>query len=279
MLINSFCHIPLISARTESKLWTAGIHAWGDAARVDQSLLSRRKLENMHRCVEESQVHLPSGNALYFSEHLPSNQHWRLFPEFRHSVAFLDIETTGLGNSGDHITTIALYDGRTISHYIHGENLRQFASDIGRYKLLVTYNGKCFDIPFIENYFGIGVNAAHIDLRYVLRSLGYGGGLKTCEQRMGLERDGLEGVDGFFAVLLWSEYKRRGNVRALETLLAYNIQDVVNLETLMVRAYNLKLRDTPFTGSHVIAPPTPPVLPFEPHMPTIQKVRRATTWY
>ncbi len=39
-------------------------------------------------------------------------------------------------------------------------------------------------------------------------------------------------VDGFFAILLWQEYKNRQNRKALETLLSYNIQDAVNLEYL-----------------------------------------------
>jgi hypothetical protein len=31
-------------------------------------------------------------------------------------------------------------------------------------------------------------------------------------------------VDGFFAVLLWWDFKRNKNQKALETLLAYNIR-------------------------------------------------------
>ena len=50
--------------------------------------------------------------------------------------------------------------------------------------MIVTYNGKTFDVPFIEKYFGIRMNHAHIDLRYVLKSLGYSGGLKMFEQAM-----------------------------------------------------------------------------------------------
>jgi uncharacterized protein YprB with RNaseH-like and TPR domain len=50
------------------------------------------------------------------------------------------------------------------------------------------YNGKTFDVPFIEKYFGIRMNHAHIDLRYVLKSLGYAGGLKRCEKALGLDR-------------------------------------------------------------------------------------------
>jgi len=102
----------------------------------------------------------------------------------------------------------------------------------------------------MESYFGIELDQVHLDLRYNLRSLGYTGGLKGCERKAGIDRGDLEGVDGYFAVLLWDDYQRNKNEKALKSLLAYNIQDVVNLETLMVLSYNLKLKDTPFTATH-----------------------------
>jgi uncharacterized protein YprB with RNaseH-like and TPR domain len=146
--------------------------------------------------------------------------------------------------------------------------------DIGRYNVIVTYNGKTFDVPFIEKYFGIEMTHAHIDLRYVLKSLGYGGGLKRCEKALGLDRGDLDGVDGFFAVLLWREFQQTGNIKALETLLAYNIEDVVNLETLMVLAYNMKLKDTPFSRTHALSMPKIPDIPFKPDRSTIERIRQ-----
>ena len=67
------------------------------------------------------------------------------------------------------------------------------------------------------------------------------GGLKSCERQLGLERPGLEEIDGYLAVLLWRDYRRRHDPRTLETLLAYNAQDTLVLEALMVEAYNRKL--------------------------------------
>ncbi|MEJ2720538.1 MAG: ribonuclease H-like domain-containing protein, partial [bacterium] len=127
--------------------------------------------------------------------------------------------------------------------------------------------------PFVENYFGIKIDAAHIDLRYVLRSLGYAGGLKGCEKQLGIDRGDLDGVDGYFAVLLWNEFVDTGKERALDTLLAYNIEDAINLESLMVMAYNLKLRRTPFAESLRFALPESPRLPFEPDRAMIRKIR------
>jgi uncharacterized protein YprB with RNaseH-like and TPR domain len=227
----------------------------------------------MNRHLRESSRELLSGNAHYFSRRLPSEEQWRLFPDFRHAVAYLDIEATGV-RGADAITTIALYDGHGIHCYVRGHNLDEFARDIQRYEMLVTYNGKCFDVPFIERSFGIRIEMAHIDLRFVLHSLGYTGGLKGCEKRLGIDRGALDGVDGYFAVLLWQDYMR-GNERALDTLLAYNVEDVINLEALMVMAYNRKLETTPFKDSHHCPVPTAPVSPFTPDVETIRRIRGA----
>ena len=67
------------------------------------------------------------------------------------------------------------------------------------------------------------------------------GGLKACERQLGVTRPGLEEVDGFVAVLLWHDFQRRKDQRSLDTLLAYNVQDTVNLEALMVHAHNAHL--------------------------------------
>ena len=80
-------------------------------------------------------------------------------------------------------------------------------------------------------------------------------------------------MNGYFAVLLWNEYLKNGNPKALETLLAYSIQDVVNLETLMVLSYNLKLKETPFNESHQLELPLYPEIPFKADLETIEKVK------
>ncbi len=78
----------------------------------------------------------------------------------------------------------------------------------------------------------------------------------------------------FFAVLLWREFQQTGNIKALETLLAYNIEDVVNLETLMVLAYNMKLKETPFSETHALPMPEIPDIPFKPDRSTIERIRQ-----
>ena len=276
MLENTFCHAPGIGPVLERRLWDAGFLSWDDIRCGGHSLPVRgKKAEGLKRRLDESVVHLEDGDPAFFYKHLPSAQQWRLFPHFRHSVAYFDIETTGLRSLEDYITTIVLYDGQSLQHYVQDDNLWEFNEAVERYQLIVSYNGKSFDAPFVRNYLGGTVDQPHIDLRHVLRSLGLRGGLKACERQLGIARSGVEEIDGFFAVLLWFDYYRNANQRALETLLAYNAMDVVNLETLMVMAYNQRIRDTPFAASHQLPAPEQPAIPFTPDSETIQRIRLA----
>ena len=254
MLKNTFIHIPGIGNITEQRFWESGIRHWDQFNGNSSIRISSGKISAITACLDESRRYLASGNPNFFAELLPANQHWRFFPEFRDAVAYLDIETTGLESWDNTITTIAVYDGHSIRHYVNGRNLDDFVGDIQKYGVLVTYNGKTFDVPFIQDYFGITLHQAHIDLRYILSSLGYKGGLKSCERQLGMDRGGLADIDGYFAVMLWDEYQKKGDEKTIETLLAYNIQDVLNLEYLMVTAYNRKIRGTPFFATQLPEP-------------------------
>jgi len=275
MLRNTFLHIPGVGRKTEQNIWSGGILSWDDLLREGSAHFSPVKRRILNQCLEDSWNQLSTGNPKYFAEKIPANQHWRFFPEFRESTAYLDIETTGLDCWNNEITTIALYDGKAIFTYVQGQNLDAFEEDIQKYRVIVTYNGKCFDVPFLESYFRMKIPQVHIDLRYLLRSLGYTGGLKGCEKKAGIDREELEGIDGYFAVLLWEDYRRTRNEKALETLLAYNIEDVVSLETLMLVSYNLKLKETPFVQSHPLPYPSALPMPFKADLETIERIRAA----
>jgi len=272
MLTHTFCHIEGVGPRTEQRIWTAGCCSWEDVE-TGSAPVSPRKLERFRRAIADSAEALRLQQAGFFSGRLPSAEQWRLFSHFGQSAAFLDIETTGLDEFQSSITTIAVFAEGAVRHYVRGINLEQFPGDIQKYPLLVTYNGKSFDVPFIRREFGIPMEQAHIDLRFVLAALGFRGGLKRCEQSLGIGREGLEAVDGFFAVLLWSDYIRHGNERALETLLAYNIADAVNLSSLMTKAYNLKIRGLPLASLCELAPVPVPVCHLKPDAATIARLQ------
>lgn len=267
MLRHTFCHAPGVGVGTERALWDQGVHAWDD---VDAAALSGRAW-SVRDTVAASRRALEAGDARYFGRALPPRELWRLFSTFRGRVAYLDIETTGL-TASDEVTTIAVFDGRRVRHYVAGRNLDDFEREMGDYDVLVTYNGRGFDVPMLRRALGVHLDHAHIDLMYVLRGLGLRGGLKAIERRLGYGRTDLADVDGYFAVLLWREWRRTRDEDVLETLVAYNVQDVLTLEPLMVHAHNEKVRETPF--SH-LALEVPPLFenPFRAHRHVIERVR------
>ncbi len=272
MLLHTFCHIAGIGKKTENKLWDNGIVSWDKWPEKPPVRLPNSIVSEIPEILEASLEALENNNPAFFTERLASSDHWRIFPHFRKQTAYLDIETSGMAQ-GAEITTVALYDGIDLRYYINGRNLDDFVEDISQYQVLVSYNGKSFDIPFLENFFKIRLKQAQIDLRYVLAKLGFKGGLKGCERQLGLNRGALDGIDGSFAPLLWHEYVTCNNEQALETLLAYNIEDTVNLERLLVEAYNRNILETPFCESLTLPFPQGATIPFQPDLLLLDRLK------
>ena len=273
MLEHTFCHIPGIGKSTEKLMWSHGICVWEDWHEQQHGLpirtINRREIKQI---LDQSRCALPD-DPHFFTKLLPAGELWRLFPHYRDRLAYIDIETTGL-SSDSQVTAISLYDGETVKVYVNGKNLEEFPYDVMKYLVLASYNGKTFDIPFLERFFRMRLPQAQIDLRYILSRLGCKGGLKECEKQMGIHRGALASVDGFFAVLLWREYEQYGDERALQTLLAYNIEDTVNLERLLVEAYNRNIAGTPFASSLSLPFPQLPFIPSAPDIECIERIRR-----
>lgn len=272
MLPHTFCHVPGIGVNQEEAFWQWGILNWQDLTPASIARLSKKNRENLFVFMEESIKQLEHKNPHFFLRLLPVRQHWRVFPHFLDSTAYLDIETTGLSRYKDHITCIALYHQGTLKTFSHRENLDEFPEYFSQFSVVVTYNGKAFDLPFLEHAFNKKFHTAHLDLRPFLQNLGFHGGLKACEKALGICRHGLEGVNGRFAVSLWKDYEEGKNQKALETLLAYNIEDTVNLERLMRVVYNRKLEKTPFDHEKLPEDLPLPQNPFSPHEDTIQRL-------
>lgn len=273
MLKHTFCHLSHIGLKREKRLWDKAILTWEDLlTRLPfYGGFAKRLRADIETELSASILHLEQQDPAYFAHRLPPAQAWRLFPEFKEKAAFVDIETTGLYNPD--ITTIALYDGKQIRHYVNGINLDDFVSDIRGYDLIITYNGKRFDVPIIESFFNITLPHAHIDLRYVLKPIGFSGGLKGCEKKAGIFRGELDGLDGSFAIRLWDAYYWHGRIEALHTLLAYNIADVVNLEKLMVIACNHHIETMHAFPVKILPYPLDQPLPFQPDIKLIQSLR------
>ena len=250
MLQNTFIHLPGVGPQRERALWEQGILDWD---RFLTTACSGKPKGRSQECavelVRRSRDALACRDAAFFKPHLPAREAWRLYSEFADRALFLDIETTGLSGEYDDVTVIGALGNGQLALFINGVNLEDFPAYVAQFPLLVSFNGSQFDVPFLRAHFPQArLDQAHIDLRFVLASLGYKGGLKLVESRLGLRRDpSLQGVDGFEAVRLWHKY-RRGDKSALERLILYNLTDVANLVELAETGVQLKRQQMAFPG-------------------------------
>ncbi len=158
-----------------------------------------------------------------------------MFPTFAAEAAYLDIEIDGLGE----ITAVGLLDGGGPRIFLAGRDLDRFPEAARGHSLLVTFNGLSFDVPILRRAFPHWEPPiAHVDLRHLWARLGFHGGLKSIERRVGLGRpDHLAALDGWQAVWLWRR-AQQGDHAALRLFAEYNLYDTVNLRTLMGLGYN-----------------------------------------
>jgi uncharacterized protein YprB with RNaseH-like and TPR domain len=236
MLERTFVHIQGIGLRTEKRLWDRGVETWHQFLNHGSPIFSINRDRLVRQEVEASLAHRE--DIRFFHDRLSSENIWRVFGAFKEKAVYLDIETSGADQGIDEITVIGLFDGKQVQTFVNGMNLDAFETAVAQYDLVITFNGACFDLPMIRRWFrNISLPPAHIDLRFLLRNLGYRGGLKKIEKDFGLERNSaIQGMDGFDAVRLWKAYEW-GDRAALETLIKYNEADTLNLRPLMERAY------------------------------------------
>lgn len=152
--------------------------------------------------------------------------------------AYLDIETTGLSPRASELTVVGIYlcngtDTRFIQLVGQDISAESILEALGNAELIYTYNGSRFDLPFISSRLGINLAELfkHRDLMYDCWKCNLRGGFKSVERQLGIKRK-LTEVDGFEAVRLWWRYVNNDDEDALNTLLEYNKEDVVNLKTL-----------------------------------------------
>ena len=152
--------------------------------------------------------------------------------------AYLDIETTGLSPRYNYITVVGIhiFNGddtsfiQLIGREVTASAILEALKSVG---VIYTYNGRGFDIPFI--YYCLGINLAelfeHHDLMLDCWKNNLYGGFKAVERQLGIERR-LKEINGYEAVRLWWSYVNDYNEDALNNLLEYNREDVINLKTL-----------------------------------------------
>ncbi|HEY3322462.1 MAG TPA: ribonuclease H-like domain-containing protein [Planctomycetota bacterium] len=247
MLERTFIHIPGVGPKREQRIWHDGILCWDDMLK-DRDLFDDGPPAPLEQEITLSRSKLADGDARWFEQRLGAGHAWRLAPDFDDGrIAYLDIETDGStgtelrdGQDAPGGTTVcAVWDGVKAKVFLRDRDLHLIPEYLQQYKVLCTFNGKAFDIPYLEGRFGKDFfPGAHLDLRPITAAVGLKGGLKRIETQLGILRpENIRRYTGYDAVKLWGAY-RRGRKDALEPLARYNLADAVNLQSLLRVAYN-----------------------------------------
>jgi hypothetical protein len=142
--------------------------------------------------------------------------------------AYLDIETS----FGKEITIIGIFipPDRVVQLVGEDVNWTNLWNALDGVTEILTYNGARFDLPVIRQTVKLDLNKYFgcRDLMYDCWRKNLYGGLKKVEERLGIDRLS-KGIDGMEAMRLWERFRRNGDEGALEALLEYNREDVVNL--------------------------------------------------
>jgi uncharacterized protein len=247
VITNSFIFLEKISSSKERKLWQQGIKSWDQFLKADNIKgITDPAKKYYDTKLKEASCELYDGNSSYFSRLMPKTEHWRLYDFFKEDAVYLDIETDGLCDNCD-VTIVGLFDGFNTKTMIRGMNLNwnELRQELSRYKMIVTFNGSVFDLPFIEKRYGKVIpEIPHCDLRFCCNRIGLNGGLKHIEREIGIQRrDIVENLCGGDAAKLYRMWRCSGDDYYLKLLVEYNEEDVINLKQLADYSYP-RLKDS-----------------------------------
>ena len=166
---------------------------------------------------------------------------------------FMDIETKGLSNVPVILIGVAEIKGDTIitSQYFlrdYSEEcavLDAYLSHLDEDSVHVTFNGKSFDVPFINNrclYNRINANLdlPHLDLMHFAKNLWKDElpncKLQTIEQEFfGIERE--DDVPGQYIPGYYDTYLSENNIGPIVPIIEHNRQDIVSLAAFLEKMY------------------------------------------
>jgi hypothetical protein len=229
LIESCFVHCPGIGPKTDSILREKGFETWEDCLEhADDLPIGASRKEAFIAEINKSRERALSGDIAYFIKLFPSKEHWRILSEYLDRATFFDIETTSLSWYAGHTSAIVALHRGELHTFVYGENIDDFLDLLDDASYIVSFNGKCFDVPFLEHSFNISsIDVPHIDLRWVAYYAGYNKGLKTIEEEMGIRRPlSLQGIDGMMAVDLYYRWQS-GDISARDLLVRYCTADVI----------------------------------------------------
>lgn len=166
---------------------------------------------------------------------------------------FMDIETKGLSNVPVILIGVAEIKGNNIitSQYFLRDYpeecavLDAYLSHLDEDSVHVTFNGKSFDVPFINNrclYNRINANLdlPHLDLMHFAKNLWKDElpncKLQTIEQEFfGIERE--DDVPGQYIPGYYDTYLSENNIGPIVPIIEHNRQDIVSLAAFLEKMY------------------------------------------
>ena len=166
-------------------------------------------------------------------------------------LLFLDLETTGLGSSPLFLIGVMIWDaaGLVVRQYFARDYSEEraavacFMQLIEGRKLLVSFNGKSFDLPYVRmraaaNGLVCGFDPAHLDLLHVARRI-WGDRVPDCRlqtlERLICGRMRADDIPGHLIPDAYHDYVRTGNAARMVNVLEHNFLDLLTLAELVVR--------------------------------------------
>lgn len=236
-LTHSFIFLPLVSHKKEQKIWAQGIRDWNDFLNSEVKGISKKTKAGYDRIIRNAQQALRNNDSGFFLNKLPSTETYRLYDFFKDEVIFLDIETSLAGKKNSYLTVIGIYDGDNTKIMVKNVNLdiNALKTELKKYKLIITFNGSSFDLPFLKKkYPELVPEIPHIDLRHLCARLGLIGGLKQIEKQLGIKRNNMivEKLCGGDPLKLYRMFLGSSDTYYLKLLVEYNEEDVINLKKI-----------------------------------------------
>lgn len=235
MIRKSFQLLERIGPGMEQKIWQQGVRDWNEFLKKQKIKgISDRSKAAYDKHLRRASCAIQDGDSTFFNA---CPEPWRLYNLFRDEALYLDIEVTGV-NMSDDLLMIGLFDGIEYKCMMFNNmDLRGLSLYMQNFKLLVSFNGSRFDVPFMKKrYPGLLPDIPHIDVEPLCRRRGLTGGLKAVEKSLGIKRSRLvERMYSGDVNLLWRKYRATGDDYFLKLLIEYNSEDVMNLPDILTK--------------------------------------------